>query len=174
MYSVCPYVAGITFAAETAAIQDNCLMWLVDLGREVGKQARREGDRIKQALTEPGSFGGFLNTNWAMSLPYVIIVNNFHLPHGKADLPKPGSQPTYLVSPHHNSSHMQLLIIFPNILLSYSFYLLAKSFHTGPFRSYHFLRRLSKLFLFQIEYLVSIARQAYTLRLYFTMYHTKS
>ena len=54
-----------------------------------------------------------VNINWATSYPRVIV-DDFHLPHGKPQLLNPGPQPTSLVSPHHHlsSSHAQGLVAY--------------------------------------------------------------
>lgn len=43
MYSVCPYVVGIKFAEEIAAIQDNCLLCSCRSGQRGGEAGKRRG-----------------------------------------------------------------------------------------------------------------------------------
>ena len=112
-----------------------------------------------------------------MSLQCVIIADNFHLPHDKLELVKPEPQPTYLASTHHNlySSHMQPLTISQRHSHAVHYVSWQNSIYLKvQLKSYHFLRRLSKFYLFQVEHFViistfSLFKWHYLLQLYFTI-----
>lgn len=90
-----------------------------------------------------------------MSLPRVIIADDFHLPPGKPDLLKPGP-PTYvsgLISPYPILQSHATAYYFSNVILSYSFRLLAKCYlpyrlaQTLPFsQTFHTLSLPNRIF----------------------------